>query len=126
MYNRFLVLLLAGAYIGSHTWMGDDGRDQDAIQAFTGLLNIHLMKPQTDVYADFERQVKQRGREEPFHYEMPEEEEVGALGYIHAVLLLFFFWYSCTFSGVSWKEPTWRVYLLCRAIARSTSGNEAG
>ena len=42
---------------GIKTWMGDDGRDDEAIEAFQGVLNIRMTKPEGDDYRQFEAEV---------------------------------------------------------------------
>ena len=37
--------------------MGDDGRDDDVILAYQGLINIYMAKPRNEVYRNFEQRI---------------------------------------------------------------------
>jgi len=43
--------------LGNNTWMGDDGRDDDVIRAYQGLINIYMAKPRNARYRAFEEKV---------------------------------------------------------------------
>lgn len=47
--------------------MGDDGRDEEAFLSFIGLLNVHINKPSSTKYKEFEDQVRLKNRENPFN-----------------------------------------------------------
>ncbi|XP_038050160.1 atrial natriuretic peptide receptor 1-like [Patiria miniata] len=64
------------AMYGRNTWMGEDGRDADAAQAFDGLLNIHIKTPDVDTYEGFKAEVRRWVAEEPFNRAMKPEEKV--------------------------------------------------
>ena len=61
---------------GANTWMGVDGRDYDALHAFQGLFNVHLMKPKTPQYQEFELRVRMNQEKEPFNMPIPINKEV--------------------------------------------------
>jgi len=59
--------------------MGDDGRDEDAIRAFQGLINIYIKKPISDEYRNFEERVKMTNVNPPFNYVMSKGETVSII-----------------------------------------------
>ncbi|XP_022107598.1 atrial natriuretic peptide receptor 2-like [Acanthaster planci] len=68
--------LIEDAHYGRNTWMGDDGRDEDAAKAFNGLLNIHIKTPEEDSYEAFKAEARHWVAEEPFNRPMGQDEEV--------------------------------------------------
>ena len=56
--------------------MGDDGRDEEATRAFQGLINIHIKKPNTEEYRQFEERVATANAKPPFNYVMSKSETV--------------------------------------------------
>ncbi|KAK2145858.1 hypothetical protein LSH36_651g01016 [Paralvinella palmiformis] len=56
-YIFIIVDFKAESMYGIKTWMGDDGRDDEAIEAFQGVLNIRMTKPEGDDYRQFEAEV---------------------------------------------------------------------
>ena len=67
---------MSAAIHGANTWMGDDGRDEEAKEAFDGLLNIHLLAPKTDEYQAFEAEVRSRTALPPYNQPIPDDEHV--------------------------------------------------
>lgn len=67
------------AYIGVNTFMGDDGRDEEANEAFHALFNVHIRKPKTQEYQQFEQEVREYTSREPFNHVIDEETEVMCL-----------------------------------------------
>ncbi|XP_033122630.1 atrial natriuretic peptide receptor 1-like [Anneissia japonica] len=59
-YIFFTVDLFDYAYVGNNTWMGDDGRDDDALLAFGSIFNIHILEPSTQRYKYFTAEVRKR------------------------------------------------------------------
>ncbi|XP_022085768.1 atrial natriuretic peptide receptor 1-like [Acanthaster planci] len=45
----------------------NDGRDDDAIRAFEGLMDVKLLKPETDAFKAFEDEVRNRTSQMPFN-----------------------------------------------------------
>ena len=82
-YAFICVDLVEDAHYGRNTWMGEDGRDAEALEAFDGLLNIHLKTPEVDTYEAFKKEVRLWVAEEPFNRPMEPDQEVGALACVH-------------------------------------------
>ncbi|XP_072020667.1 atrial natriuretic peptide receptor 1-like [Amphiura filiformis] len=68
---------------GAIGWMGDDGRDEDAVKAFTGILDVKLLSPENEEYFEFQRNVRLKTKEPPFNYTIPEDEDL----YLEAALI---------------------------------------
>ena len=68
------------SYIGNNTWMGNDGRDNDAKKAYEGVLNIEQKfgteKRTGDKVTAFVNRVKRRLKDDPFNVEIPENGTV--------------------------------------------------
>lgn len=57
--------------------MNEDGRDFDARKSMQGLINIHLQKPTTHAYRQFEEEVRVRNTMDPFEFgDLPEVNSV--------------------------------------------------
>ena len=74
------LLTSRSSYIGNNTWMGNDGRDNDAKKAYEGVLNIEQkfgteMRTGDKVTA-FVNRVKRRLKDDPFNVEIPENGTV--------------------------------------------------
>ncbi|CAD5124055.1 DgyrCDS12359 [Dimorphilus gyrociliatus] len=89
-YAFITINLQRGAYIGESSWMGDDGRDEEAFEAFIGLLNVHINKPNTEKYKAFEDLVRIRNQEDPFQGNFYETIDVHAGSLYDAVYLYAF------------------------------------
>ncbi|KAJ8031037.1 Atrial natriuretic peptide receptor 1 [Holothuria leucospilota] len=72
----FSIDITNDAYIGANTFMGDDGRDEEANEAFHALFNVHIRKPKTQEYEQFEQKVRQYTSEKPFNHVIDEETEI--------------------------------------------------
>lgn len=68
--------LFESAYVGENTFMGDDGRDEEANSAFDALFNVHIRKPKTKAYEEFENKVRNYTARPPFNHIINEEYEV--------------------------------------------------
>ncbi|XP_071950714.1 atrial natriuretic peptide receptor 3-like [Antedon mediterranea] len=82
-YIFFTVDLYENSFIGNNTWMGDDGRDDDAHQAFGSIFNIHILEPDTQKYKNFTEEVRRRMAVTPFNDPLEEDSTVD----VHAGLL---------------------------------------
>ena len=56
--------------------MGDDGLDEEARQAFQGILNVRFFEPTTVAYDDFKYRVRHLTAQPPFNIHLSEELEV--------------------------------------------------
>ena len=72
--------LNCSSYIGNNTWMGNDGRDDEAKKAYEGVLNIEQKfgteKRSGAKVSAFVDRIKKRMKQEPFHVEIPENRTV--------------------------------------------------
>ena len=72
--------LYCSSYIGNNTWMGNDGRDDDAKKAYEGVLNIEQKfgteKRSGAKVSAFVDRIKKRMKQEPFNVEIPENRTV--------------------------------------------------
>ena len=75
-YAFLTVNLLPSAVIGNNTWMGNDGRDNDALLAFRGILSIHVREPTTEKWQQFKKEVRRRMQDPPFYITLAESEKV--------------------------------------------------
>ncbi|PIK45064.1 hypothetical protein BSL78_18050 [Apostichopus japonicus] len=76
-YHVFITVdVVDDAYIGANTFMGDDGRDDEANMAFDALFNVHIRKPKTELYAEFERKVREKTALPPFNNHIDDNTEV--------------------------------------------------
>lgn len=90
-YHVFITVdVVEGAYIGANTFMGDDGRDDEANMAFDALFNVHIRKPKTERYAEFERKVREKTALPPFNNHIDDNTEVTSL--IVNLYTTFIFW----------------------------------
>ena len=68
------------SYIGNNTWMGNDGRDDDAKKAYEGVLNIEQKfgteKRSGAKVSAFVDRIKKRMKQEPFNVDIPENRTV--------------------------------------------------
>ncbi|XP_078693880.1 atrial natriuretic peptide receptor 2-like isoform X3 [Branchiostoma floridae x Branchiostoma belcheri] len=73
----FVVINFAtDAMLGENTWMGRDGRDDDARKVFNGLLNVHVHTPLLEDWEVLEREVRYRMAGPPFNRGMQRYEKV--------------------------------------------------
>lgn len=76
--------LYCSSYIGNNTWMGNDGRDDDAKKAYEGVLNIEQKfgteKRSGAKVSAFVDRIKKRMKQEPFHVDIPENRTVRYTG----------------------------------------------
>ncbi|XP_066267244.1 atrial natriuretic peptide receptor 1-like [Branchiostoma lanceolatum] len=73
----FVVINFApDAILGENTWMGQDGRDEEAKRVFNGLLNVHVHTPLLDDWERLEREVRYRMAGPPFNRGMQRYEKV--------------------------------------------------
>ncbi|XP_033122599.1 atrial natriuretic peptide receptor 3-like [Anneissia japonica] len=82
-YIFFTVDLFDYAYVGNNTWMGDDGRDDDALLAFGSIFNIHILEPSTQEYKNFTTEVRRRMGTAPFYDPLDAKFKVD----VHAAML---------------------------------------
>lgn len=75
-YAFLTVNLLPSAAIGNNTWMGNDGRDIDALLAFRGILSIHVREPTTEKWLEFKKEVRRQMQYHPFYITLAESEKV--------------------------------------------------
>jgi hypothetical protein len=75
-YAFLTVNLLPSAAIGNNTWMGNDGRDNDALLAFRGILSIHVREPTTERWQEFKKEVRRRMQDPPFYITLADSEKV--------------------------------------------------
>ncbi|XP_038077863.1 atrial natriuretic peptide receptor 1-like [Patiria miniata] len=71
----------------------NDGRDDDAIKAFAGLMDVKLLKPETDAYMAFEEEVRIRTSQMPFNstvfVDHPDKEIVIEAALLYDAVLLY-------------------------------------
>lgn len=71
------------SYIGNNTWMGNDGRDDDAKKAYEGVLNIEqkfgTAKTTGDKVQAFLDRVRLRLKEDPFNIDLQDNSKVRLL-----------------------------------------------
>ncbi|RMX38935.1 hypothetical protein pdam_00016427 [Pocillopora damicornis] len=81
-YAFITVHLPKRSYIGNNTWMGNDGRDNDAKKAYEGVLNIEQKfgteKRSGAKVSAFVDRIKKRMKQEPFNVDFPENRTVEA------------------------------------------------
>ncbi|XP_070536363.1 atrial natriuretic peptide receptor 1-like isoform X2 [Ptychodera flava] len=88
-YSFLSIQVLLDARFGKNVGT-DDTDDEEAIQAFEGLLDINVLEPHDDpLYENFKIEVRQKMRMDPFHYEMPDDDQVSleAIMIYDAILL---------------------------------------
>ena len=75
-----LTNLVFRSYIGNNTWMGNDGRDDDAKRAYEGVLNIEQKFGTAQIsgskVANFQNRVRRRLREPPFNVTIHDNSKV--------------------------------------------------
>ncbi|XP_077994096.1 atrial natriuretic peptide receptor 2-like [Glandiceps talaboti] len=55
----------------------DDANDDEAVYAFEGLLDVNLLEPHEDPdYDDFKVRTREKMKEAPFYYDMPDSDEI--------------------------------------------------
>ncbi|KXJ15243.1 Atrial natriuretic peptide receptor 1 [Exaiptasia diaphana] len=93
--NAFITVHLPKrSYIGNNTWMGDDGRDDDAKKAYEGVLNIEqkfgTAKTSGDKVQSFLDRVRLRLKKEPFNIDLPDNDAIEAYaGTMYDAVLLY-------------------------------------
>lgn len=75
-YAFVTVNLLPSAAIGNNTFMGNDGRDDEAAFAFRGILSIYVREPTTHLWKSFKKDVKEKMSDNPFQIQLDDSEEV--------------------------------------------------
>ncbi|XP_071941268.1 atrial natriuretic peptide receptor 1-like [Antedon mediterranea] len=75
-YAFFSVEVTLDARFGANGWMGNDGRDEEANEAFEGLMDVKLLEPSSLEYEQFKDDVRLKTNQAPFNYELPEDEQV--------------------------------------------------
>ena len=80
------------SYIGNNTWMGNDGRDNDAKRAYEGVLNIEqkfgTAKETGSKVANFQNRVRSRLREPPFNVTIYDNSKVSDEIVLHFFALI--------------------------------------
>ena len=62
-YAFFNIFLFDSNYFGDVSWRRNDGRDEDAKEAYRSLMTFTLRKPDTPKFATFAQEVKQKALE---------------------------------------------------------------
>ncbi|XP_033126595.1 atrial natriuretic peptide receptor 1-like [Anneissia japonica] len=75
-YAFFSIEVPLASRFGENGWMGNDTKDDDAIEAFEGLLDVKLLEPSCPEYEEFKKEVRLKTSQSPFYYSLPQDEQV--------------------------------------------------
>nr|QNG40927.1 ANPR-like 4 [Placozoa sp. H4] len=89
-YAFIAVELNIDSHIGSQTWMGNDTRDQEALEAYNGMLNVHLKTPDSPTWKNFTTEIRRRVAAPPYNKPLPANEKVDTYaGTLHDAIILY-------------------------------------
>lgn len=75
-YAFIAVELNIDSHIGSKTWMGNDTRDKEALEAYNGILNVHLRTPDSPTWKNFTAEIRRRVAAPPYNKPLPADTKV--------------------------------------------------
>ncbi|EDV21316.1 uncharacterized protein TRIADDRAFT_30655 [Trichoplax adhaerens] len=89
-YAFIAVELNIDSHIGANTWMGADNRDNEALDAYNGMLNVHLRTPDSPRWKNFTADIRRRVAAPPYNKPLAADAKVDTYaGTLHDAIILY-------------------------------------